>query len=88
MHVAKVREYLCKIIHNIGVCGEILFRWKIFNSKKCFYCDSDSHTFKHMIWECEHCEQYWEFRQIKYIVTDSYELGENKMSNLITLYPC
>ena len=57
MHVAKVREYLFKIIHNIGVCGEILFRWKILNSKKCFYCDNESHTFKHMIWECEHCEQ-------------------------------
>ena len=53
-----------------------------FELKKCFYCDSESHTFKHMICECEYCEQLWEFIQIQYNV--SYELtifGENK--NLI-----
>ena len=29
MHVAKVRKYPYKIIHNIGVCGEILFRFNL-----------------------------------------------------------
>ena len=43
-----------------------------------------------MFWECEQCEQWeqlWEFIQIKYNVTVSYELvilAEKKMSNLIT----
>ena len=28
MHIAKIKKFLFKIIHNISVCGEILFRWK------------------------------------------------------------
>ena len=44
-----------------------------------------------MIWECEHCEQLWEFIKIKNNVTVSYEfiiLGENKnvkFNNLISV---
>ena len=55
MHIAKIKEFLFKIIHNISVCGELLFRWKIVDSKRCIYCDSENHTFKHMVLECTHC---------------------------------
>ena len=27
MHIAKIKEFLFKIIHNISVCCELLFRW-------------------------------------------------------------
>ena len=69
MHVAKIKEFLFKTIHNISVCGEILFRWKIIHSKKCIYCDYENHTFKHMILECIHCTDVWNF------MNDNYDLN-------------
>ena len=55
MHIAKIQEFLFKKINKISVCGELLFRWKIVDSKRCIYCDSENHTFKHMVFECTHC---------------------------------
>ena len=41
MHIAKIKELLFKIIHNISVCGEFLSDGK---SKRCIDCDSENRT--------------------------------------------
>ena len=61
MHVAKVKEFLFKVINNICVCRSILFRWKLSNTKKCLYCNNVNHTFKHLIWECHEVNNFWMF---------------------------
>ena len=59
MHVAKIKEFLFKVINNICVCKHLLLRWKNFRFNKCIYCNFHSQTFKHLIWDCPEQEQFW-----------------------------
>ena len=58
MHIAKIKEFLFKIIHNICICKVLLFRWKLATSKLCLYCSHDQ-SLKHLIWDCNNSKEFW-----------------------------
>ena len=63
------------------------------DSKRCIYCDSENHTFKHMVFECIHCTN---FIYTNYNLTITYRMiimGEHnnlRINNLISVitYQC
>ena len=59
MHIAKVKEFLFKVIHNICICGDLLYRWKLGETKKCLYCDFEKQTIKHLLWDCRQSNNLW-----------------------------
>ena len=59
MYVSKIKEFLFKVIHNICSCKEKLYIWKISDNKFCKYCPDQTHTFKHMIWDCNAANNLW-----------------------------
>ena len=74
MKVAKIKEFLFKIQHNICACGDNLFKWKINTVKKCIYCREEIQTIKHLLWDCNHANTFWTDLGVKLNIQFSYEL--------------
>ena len=74
MHIAKIKEFLFKIIHNICLCRDLLYKWKISDSKNCIYCSCDCHTFKHLIFDCYEVKEFWKKIQTVLDIAISYEI--------------
>ena len=49
--VAKIKEFLFKVQHNICACGDNLFKWKINTVRRCIYCNVEIQTIKHLLWD-------------------------------------
>ena len=89
MHIAKVREFIFKIIHHICVCKSNLFKWKMAISNKCIYCNGIQ-TIKHLIWECQNVHTFWNNLQDKLHIEITYKtliLGDKdkNKNNLLSI---
>ena len=81
MHIAKIKEFLFKIINK--------YLFVVNYSKRSFYCDSENHTFKHMVLECTHCTNLWNLINTNYNLTITYRMiimgvhNNPRLNNLI-----
>ena len=83
MYIVKVKEFLFKVIHNICVCGKIVFRCRITDTKKCLYCSKEIHTVEHLMWECPNF--FWQGLECKLTFPLTYEhliMGKSEIGNI------
>lgn len=74
LHIAKIKEFMYKIINNICPCMENLYKWGISLENTCIYCLKNVHNIKHMLFECDFVKMVW--RKIEKIlsINITYEL--------------
>jgi len=90
MKVSKIKEFLFKISHNICLCQENLYKWKISEKKDCPYCGNPNQNIKHLLWECPQTFQLWNTLSENLHININYEyiiLGGNnrKLNNVISV---
>ena len=56
----KLREFSCKLLNNILVCGYIVNKWNPSVKKECFDCKA-LHTVEHMLFSCRYVTEIWKF---------------------------
>ena len=60
MKISKIKEFLFKMIHNICICNDVLYKMKLVSSQQCIYCDCKQ-NFKHLIYECRSVRDFWQY---------------------------
>ena len=91
MHIAKIKEFLFKIIHRICICKDTLYKWNLSNTSNCIYCNHEKQTLKHLLWECRDVNNFWnyigdklniEFTYSKLII-GSEQISENNTTSIL-----
>ena len=58
MHDKKIAEYNYKLLMNILVSEDKLYKWKISENPNCIYC-KNVHSVEHMLFNCVEVKHLW-----------------------------
>ena len=74
IQIIKIKEFLFKLIHKICPCRNLLFKWKLSESKCCIYCNSNSQDYKHLLWDCPEANSIWTLLNDNTLLNVSFDL--------------
>ena len=90
MHNIKIKEFLYKLINNICICQQLLFKYKISLTSNCIYCNNQVHNMKHLLWDCKPVNDFWQFLISKTNINITYHnlilgFGKTSYDNALSL---
>ena len=54
----KLCEFRFKLLHNMLICNDKLYRWKLMPNNECTYC-KEKETIKHLLFDCNRVNIIW-----------------------------
>ena len=95
-NVVKLRSFQYRLLHNKIFCNNVLYHWKVKDTKKCEYCDQDQNI-THLLFYCNYIRRIWRelFEQLEMyndielnccnIIYGMVHPKSNHIANFITL---
>lgn len=59
----KLRSFQYRFLHRRIFLNNILYKWKISSTSRCFYCQEHYETMDHLFWQCRVARCFWELLQ-------------------------
>lgn len=59
----KLRSFQFRFVHRRIFLNEILYKWKIVDTARCFYCENEYETMEHLFIHCTVTSRFWELLQ-------------------------
>ena len=56
----NLKWFQFRIIHRILGTNYLLTKMRLKQNDKCTFCNIDKETIKHLFWECEHVQYFWD----------------------------
>ena len=59
-HDTNLKWFQFRIIHRILGTNYLLNKMRLKQNDNCTFCNIDKETIKHLFWECEHVQYFWD----------------------------
>ena len=83
-NITKLRAFQFRLLHNKVFCNNVLYHWKIKDTKMCDYC-KEIQDITHLLYKCEGTKRIWKeiYKIYQIEVTDLTVNVENVIYNLV-----
>ena len=77
-NIVKLRSFQYRLLHNTVFCNNVLYHWKIKDSKICELCKTEPQNIEHLLWNCVIVRKIW-------TELENYFNDECNLTNVLTI---
>ena len=70
----KLQDFQHRLLLSAIVANKDLYRWKVVNSNRCYFCNTQLETIIHLMYDCNVIQDFWE--QVRNWIVNNLRLND------------